>query len=128
MVATLALGVILTQAWGILGISIALLAGRAIQSVAYPLIVRSCLEKPKQNAGERLAAVRMGITTALLFVASSMTGRLMLAQRWYVWFGGVVMTLLFVAALTLLLGPTPSDRRVIIGRVRTMVAGLRRQT
>jgi O-antigen/teichoic acid export membrane protein len=127
VVATLALGIVLTRAWGIVGISIALLAGRAIQSVAYPLIVRSCLEKPQHNVAEQLAAVRMGITTALLFVAASMAGRLLLAQRWYVWFGGVVMTLLCVAALTLFLGPTPSDRRVIIGRVRTMAAGLRRQ-
>jgi len=126
VVATLGLGIVLTRAWGIVGISIALLAGRAIQSVAYPLIVHACLEKPKQNREQWLAAVRMALTTALLFAAANTAGRVLLAQRWYVWFGGVVMTLLFAAAVTLFLGPTPSDRRIILGRVKAMAAGLRR--
>jgi len=126
VVATLGLGIVLTRAWGIVGISIALLAGRAIQSVAYPLIVHACLEKPKQNREEWLAAVRMALTTALLFAAANTAGRVLLAQRWYVWFAGVVMTLLFTAAVTLFLGPTPSDRHIILGRVKAMAAGLRR--
>jgi hypothetical protein len=42
-----------------------------------------------------------------------------------VWIGGVALSFAFFAAVTLFFGPTPGDRRVIIGRVRTMVAGLR---
>ena len=126
VVVTLALGIILTHAFGILGISIAMLGGRAIQSVAYPIIVHACLEKPKAIAAERIAAIRMAITTALLFAAASTAGRSLLAQHWAVWLGGVVITLAVVASVTLLLGPTPTDRRIIVGRVRSMAAGLRR--
>jgi len=125
-VLTLALGIVLTHAFGILGVSIALLAGRAVQSVAYPLIVHACLDKPKPSAAERIAAIRMALMTALLFAAASMAGRSLLAQHWYVWLGGVLVTLAVVSSVTLLLGPTPNDRRIIVGRVRAMAAGLRR--
>lgn len=123
---TLGLGIVLTQAFGILGVSIALLVGRAVQSVAYPIIVHACLAKPKPVAAERIAAIRMAITTALLFAVASIAGRSLLAAHWGAWLGGVVITMAVVAAVTLLLGPTPTDRRIIVGRVRTMVAGLRR--
>jgi O-antigen/teichoic acid export membrane protein len=127
VVVTLALGIVLTHAFGILGVSIALLVGRAVQSVAYPMIVHSCLDKPKPIAAERIAAIRMAITTALLFAAASLAGRSLLAGRWGIWLGGVAVTLAVVATVTLLLGPTPTDRRIIVGRVRMMVAGLRRR-
>lgn len=126
VVATLALGIVLTHALGIIGLCIGLLAGRAIQSVAYPLIVRSCLGTPKRNIAERLAAVRMALTTVLLFAGATAAGRAIMASSWPVWAGGVALTGVLCAALTLVLGPTPGDRRVILTRVRTMVAGLRR--
>ena len=125
VVATLALGIALTHALGIIGICIGLLAGRAIQSVAYPLIVRSCLEKPKQLMVERLAAVRLAVTTALLFAGASALGRLIVAPSWPVWAGGVALSMALFAAVTLVLGPTPGDRRVILTRVKAMVTGLR---
>jgi O-antigen/teichoic acid export membrane protein len=125
VVATLALGILLTHALGIAGICLGLLAGRAIQSVSYPLIVHSCLQKPKQNMAERLAAIRMALMTALLFAAANIAGRTIVAPSWPVWIGGVALSFACFAAVTLFFGPTPDDRRVIIGRVRTMVAGLR---
>jgi hypothetical protein len=63
--------------------------------------------------------------TALLFAAASIAGRTIVASSWPVWIGGVALSFAFFAAVTLFLGPTTGDRRVIIGRVRTMVAGLR---
>jgi len=126
VVATLALGVLLTHAFGIIGLCIGLLAGRAIQTIAYPLIVRSCLGSPKRNIAERLAAARMALTTALLFAGATTAGRAIAASHWPVFVGGVVLTAALCAALTLALGPTPADRRVILARVRTMIAGLRR--
>jgi len=125
VIATLGLGVTLTHAFGITGLCIALLAGRAIQSISYPLIVRSCLDKPKQSLAERLAAIRMTITTALLFAAANFAGRSIVAPSWVVWVAGVALSVLLFGAVTLLLGPTPGDRRVILTRVRTMVTGLR---
>ena len=125
VIATLGLGVVLTHAFGLLGLCIGLLAGRAIQSVAYPLIVRSCLEKPKQSLAERLGAMRMAITTALLFGGATIAGRILVAPGWLVWAGGVALSVVVFAAVTLLLGPTSGDRRVIIARVRSMAAGLK---
>jgi hypothetical protein len=128
VVATLTLGVVLTHALGIVGLCLGMLAGRAIQSIAYPLIVHSCLEKPRTKLTERLAAVRMACTTALLFAAAQVAARLVIAPNWAIWLAGVVMTMAFVATFTLLLGPTQSDRRLIIGRIRAMIAGLRPKT
>jgi hypothetical protein len=70
----------------------------------------------------------MGITTALLFAAASLAGRHFVAPNWAVWLGGVLATVAFVAAFTLLLGPTRDDRRVIVSRVRALAAGLRRKS
>jgi len=128
VVATLTLGVVLTHALGIVGLCLGMLAGRAIQSIAYPLIVHSCLEKPRTKLTERLAAVRMACTTALLFAAAQVAARLVIAPNWAIWLAGVVMTMAFVATFTLLLGPTRSDRRLIIGRIRAMITGLRPKT
>jgi O-antigen/teichoic acid export membrane protein len=126
VVATLALGITLTKAFGILGLSLGMLMGRAIQSVSYPLIVRSCLNHPERTATHRLMAVRMAITTALLFAAASMLGRRFQAPNFPVWFGAVVLTLLVCFGITLGLGLGSADRQVVIGRFRTMVQGLRR--
>jgi O-antigen/teichoic acid export membrane protein len=126
VVATLALGIVLTHAWGIVGLCISMLVGRAIQSIAYPLIVHACLERPKRQMAEHLAAARLGATTVLLFAAASLTGRLLLAPSWMIWLPGVLLTLAFVTAFTLFVGPTPTDRRLIVSRVRAMAAGLRR--
>jgi len=127
VVATLTLGFVLTHALGIAGICLALLIGRAIQSISYPMIVHSCLEKPRMQMSERIAAVRMAVTTALLFAAASIVGRLWVAPQWYLWLGGVAGTMLFVSVFTLFVGPTPTDRRAIIARIRAMVTGLRRR-
>ena len=126
VVATLGLGIALTHAFGIIGICIGLLAGRAIQSVSYPLIVRACFQKPRQTMLQRLAALRMAATTALLFAAATILGRQVVAASWPVWAGGVALSVAVLAAVALVLGPTPADRRVIVARVRNMVTGLRR--
>ncbi len=91
------------------------------------MIVHSCLEKPRMQMSERIAAVRMAVTTALLFAAASIVGRLWVAPQWYLWLGGVAGTMLFVSVFTLFVGPTPTDRRAIIARIRAMVTGLRRR-
>jgi O-antigen/teichoic acid export membrane protein len=126
VVATLGLGIVLTRSFGIVGLCIALLVGRAIQSVAYPLIVHNCLERPKRHMAEHLAAARLGLTTALLFAAANFAGRLLLAPNWAVWLGAVLVTLAFVTAFTHFVGPTPTDRRLIVSRVRAMARGLQR--
>lgn len=127
MVSTLVLGVVLTHLLGIVGICLALLIGRAIQSISYPVIVHSCLNKPKANMAEVLASVRMGVMTAVLLCAATIAGRQIVVSRWLIWGAGVVITTVLVSAITLFLGPTASDRRVIIGRMKRMISGLQRR-
>jgi len=125
VVATLALGITLTHALGILGLCLGMLAGRAIQSVSYPLIVRSCLQHQTRGAAERLAALRLAATTALLFGGANLASRWIVAPTWAVWAAGVALSVALCAGVALLLGPTPGDRRAILTRIRVVVAGLR---
>ena len=125
VVATLALGISLTHAFGILGLSVGMLAGRAIQSIAYPLIVRSCLKHTTRDAGARLAALRLAAITAVLFGGASALGRRVEAPSWLVWLGGVMISLALFAALALTLGPSADARRKILGRIRGMASGIR---
>jgi O-antigen/teichoic acid export membrane protein len=124
-VATLALGIALTHYLGIVGLCLGLLLGRSIQAIAYPLIVRNCLHHPPRVAAARLAALRLAAVTALLFAGASLAGRGLQVSSWPVWAAGVVATLPLAAGLALLLGPTPTVRRVLIARVRRMASGLR---
>jgi O-antigen/teichoic acid export membrane protein len=125
VVATLALGIALTHLFGIIGLCIGLFLGRSIQSIGYPLIVRSCLQHPPKDAAARWAAIRLIAVTALLFAAASFLSRDLLASSWVMWAGGVAITIPIVAALALLAGPTPATRQVLIGRIRSMVSGLK---
>jgi O-antigen/teichoic acid export membrane protein len=125
VIATLGLGIALTHAFGILGLCIGMLAGRGIQSVAYPLIVRSCLNHPVPAPGARIAALRMAAVTALLFAGASALSRRFQAPSWPVWLFGVAISLALFATLALTLGPTPQVRRSVVRRIRGMAAGVR---
>ncbi|SRR4051812_42909474 len=124
-VATLALGIVLTRAFGILGLSLGMLLGRGIQSIWYPLIVRSCLNNPQRTMAQRLSAVRLGVVTALLFVAANLMSRTFVAPSWPVWLASVVLSMTVFAGLALVLGPTAEARRILLRRIRAMAAGLR---
>src|SRR5205814_4003699 len=61
MATTIALAVPLTRALGIAGLCLGLLAGRAVQSVGYPILVRSCFQ---QRFRLSLEAARLCAATA----------------------------------------------------------------
>jgi O-antigen/teichoic acid export membrane protein len=127
VVVTLGLAVALTYLLGIIGLCLGLLAGRAIQSIAYPIIVHSCLERPARDRGGVFAALRLALVTALLFTGASWLGQNVAAERWLVWVGAVVATLALAAGLAVVLGPSAADRRQLLVRVRAMARGLGRQ-
>lgn len=124
LIATLGAAIGLTYAFGIIGLCVGLLLGRAIQSIAYPIIVHSCLERPERPAGARLAALRLAGVAALLFAGASWVGRAVTAGHWLVWVAAVAGTFALAAALAFTLGPTPAGRRLLLARVRAMAAGL----
>jgi O-antigen/teichoic acid export membrane protein len=125
VVATLALGITLTHLFGIIGLCIGLFLGRSIQSIGYPLFVRSCLQHPPRDGAARLAAWRLFIVTGLLFAGATLVGREFQASRWPIWIAGVAVTIPLVAAIALLAGPTVATRHVLISRIRGMITGLR---
>ena len=122
---TLTLGIVLTHWFGIMGLCLGMLTGRAIQSVLYPLQVRSCLHRPARERGWWLGALWRALVTALLFGGASLLSRSIAAPNWAVWFGGVVATLGITGLLALAVGPSRSQRRAIVTRLRAMLSGLR---
>src|SRR6266566_3890295 len=115
MATTIALAVPLTRALGIAGLCLGLLAGRAVQSVGYPMLVRSCF---RQGFRPSLEAARLGVVTVLLFAVSSTIGRQVVAASWPAWGAGLALTLSLAVGIALLLGPSGSTRRAIYVRVR----------
>lgn len=125
VIATLALGIVLTHLFGIIGLCVGLFLGRSIQSISYPIFVRSCLENPPHDRAARLQAWRLFLVTALLFGGATVLGNSFRASHWVTWAAGVLVTVPLIAVLALLVGPTPTTRRMVLGRLRTMVAGLK---
>jgi len=125
VVATLGLGITLTHLLGVVGLCLGLFVGRSIQSIGYPLIVRSCLQRPPKDPAKRWAAIRMAVVTALLFVGATLLSRDLRAHSWPIWVGGVVLTVPVIAAVAFVVGATPATRRMLIARIRAMVTGLK---
>jgi O-antigen/teichoic acid export membrane protein len=125
VIATLALGITLTHLFGIIGLCVGLFLGRSIQSISYPIFVRSCLENPPHDRSAQLQAIRLFLVTAVLFGGATVLGNSFHASRWVTWAAGVAVTVPAIAGLALLLGPTPTTRRMLLGRLRVMVNGLR---
>jgi O-antigen/teichoic acid export membrane protein len=126
VVATLGLGITLTHAFGIFGLCLGMLLGRGIQSVAYPIIVRGCLQYPTRTGAGRVAVIRYTLCTALLFAAATALGRTFDAHSWVIWVLGVLLTMPLFASLALALGAAPESRRAIIRRIRGMATGVRK--
>jgi O-antigen/teichoic acid export membrane protein len=125
VVATLALGITLTHLFGIVGLCFGLFVGRSIQSIGYPLIVRNCLHHPPKDPGARWAAIRLVLVTALLFGGATFLSGSLRAPGWPIWAAGVAVTVPTIAAFALFVGPTPTTRQMLIGRIRAMVNGLK---
>lgn len=125
VVATLALGITLTHRFGIVGLCLGLFLGRSIQSIGYPLIVRKCLQHPPRDPARRWAPLRMAVVTALLFGGATFLSRSLHAPSWPAFAAGVALTVPAVAAFALVIGAAPATRRMLIGRIRAMVKGLK---
>jgi len=117
-VLTLALSLGLTHLGGMVGLCIGILAGRSIQTVGYPLLVRGCLGKSPGLSMIWLA--RPLIIMALLFAAATYLGPQVLIQSRLVWVAGVAATLVLAFAVALGLGLPASLRAGVIDRLRHM--------
>lgn len=115
---TIPTSLVLTRAYGLVGLCVAIFLGRLVQSIAYPLLVARCLERAQAFPWGRIA--RPAAVTALLFAAATALGEQVLAHHWIAWAGGVVLTFGLTLGLSLLAGLSAPVRRVVLARYRTM--------
>ena len=111
---TIPVALALTRPYGIVGLCIAIILGRAVQTIAYPLLVARCLERARAIPIGRIA--RPVAVTALLFLAATHFGERILARNWMVWAGGVVLSFGVTLALALVAGLPATLRRAVLTR------------
>lgn len=117
------LAVALTQRLGITGLCLGMMGGRAVLTLAYPLLVNSQLGLPRRP---RLAgAVRPAATMALLFAAAAWLGRSFTAGGWLAWLACAAATFGVALVVSLFAGLPGSARRALakrLGLLRTLPA------
>jgi O-antigen/teichoic acid export membrane protein len=115
---TIALAVPLTRVYGAVGLCIGLLCGRAVQSAAYPLLVRDSLGgRGEPRRGE---AARLAVVTVLLFAAALWIGQRLRTSHWVVWGAGVALTAALAFLTALFVGPSSDVRRLVLTRLRAL--------
>jgi O-antigen/teichoic acid export membrane protein len=107
----LALSILLTYYAGMVGLCVGILAGRAIQSVWYPVLVRSCLSSVSWLPAEWF--LRPLAVLTLLFAGSAYLGQHFLIGNWLSWAGAVLLSLSLTLITTLHLG-LPQDGRTAV--------------
>src|SRR5437868_6668417 len=116
---TIALAVPLTRLFGAVGLCIGLLGGRAVQSAAYPLLVRGSLGGHRGPLPWR-EPVRLALVTALLFAAALWIGQRLQTSHWVVWSAGVALTAALAFVVALAAGPSGEGRRLVLTRLRAL--------
>jgi O-antigen/teichoic acid export membrane protein len=113
----------LTPALGMVGVCLGVLAGRLVQSIAYPLLVDRCLHRPARLAVRSI--IRPLMVMLLLFGATAVVGDHVLTHHWLAWAAGVVASLALIMVVAFATGLSAEAREAILGRVRTMLATAR---
>ena len=117
-VVSVALAVVLTQRYGITGLCLGMMAGRAVLTLAYPFVVNAQLGRPRVP---RLAgALRPAATMALMFAASALLGRVALAGGWLVWAACATATAAAALLVALFAGLSADARRSLFRRLELL--------
>lgn len=116
----------LTREYGVIGLCLGVLAGRAIQTVAYPLLVRASLRQPR--AWRPRSVLRAGIVTVLLYIGAAWLGEDVLAANWLSWTAGVALTAAALLGLAFMTGLSGTSREAVVRRVKALRAGRRGRT
>jgi O-antigen/teichoic acid export membrane protein len=108
---SIALSILLTHWYGIVGLCVGILAGRFVQTVSYPFLVNSCLGL---RAKLRLTGVlRPVLTMCLCFAGGVYFGERFVGRNWVEWFGCVAVTFVLSLFLAFTVG-LPSDSRLSV--------------
>ncbi|MGH7559678.1 MAG: lipopolysaccharide biosynthesis protein [Gemmatimonadales bacterium] len=121
-VVTIGLTIPLTHLFGLPGLCAGLLAGRGVQSVAYPLLVRRSLRHPRRHAGGLRLGLRLGLVSGGLFAGCAALGRALQPVGWIEWGAGLALSLPVIAGLALLGGPDATTRRALLSRLHAMAS------
>ena len=119
----IAASVTLTPALGIVGICLGVLAGRCVQTVAYPILVERCLGHRPGLPLRRI--VRPLVVMGLMYAGAAYLGDQLLVRRWLEWAAGVALTLALALGVAFAAGLTPEARRAVFNRSRALVGGIR---
>ena len=110
------LGWVLLDRFGIAGLVVGFIAGRAVLSVAYPTMIGRMLEVP---LGDQVRAViRPGIATIVLFAGAAWLADIVHAGSWAALFLGAAASAVVVAPLAYFGGLSRASRGQVWNRVR----------
>src|SRR3989441_12647969 len=119
-VAIVGVSIALTPSLGIVGVCLGVLAGRLVQTIAYPLLVDRCLHRPARLPVRSIA--RPLTVMLLMFGATAALGERVLAHHWLGWAVGVALSVALMMAVAFVAGLPPPARRTVLGRLRTSLA------
>ena len=118
-VAIVGASVALTPSLGIIGVCLGVLAGRLVQTIAYPLLVDRCLRRPAHLPVRSI--IRPLTVMLVMFGATAALGDRVLAYHWLGWAVGVALSLAFMMVVAFAAGLPAEARGTLLDRLRTMV-------
>jgi O-antigen/teichoic acid export membrane protein len=118
---TIAAGIVLTQLWGLPGLCLSIILGRATQSIAYPVLARRHLGKTHSSAPHE--AIRLALVGSAILVSAVLIGQQLRMTGWIGFATGVVASVIAVGAVALYAGPSSAARRAVIRRVAALRPG-----
>ena len=121
-VLTISLSIALTHTFGLIGLSCGIIVGRLVQTLSYPVLVRRCLGDD-HAAGGTIRAIRTVLVSLVLFGLAAAAGARITAASWPLWIAGVLGTGITATGVALLLGTSPTDRAVLLQRLRSLRRG-----
>ncbi len=115
-------GVALAPYFGMIGVCLALLAGRAVQSLGYPILARASLSGSRRVPWQPL--VRPTLASILLLGAAALAGERVLASSWLTCVAAVGVSVGLLLPITLVVGLGSSDRARVVARAREIWRGV----
>jgi O-antigen/teichoic acid export membrane protein len=123
-VTTIVACVALTRVYGLVGLCAGVVAGRLVQTIAYPIITARTLTLDRARGLRRwLPMVRPVLAMAGLFAAAAIVGERNATASWPLWGLGVAATTAGALVLAYGLGLPADVRRATAQRVRAVLGG-----
>lgn len=118
-VTTIGACVLLTRSFGVAGLCAGVLAGRVVQTIAYPIIAgRSLRDQTSPSASRWLALVRPIAVMTILFALAAALGERNPTANWPLWTVGVVTTAGIALLIAYGVGLPADARRMADHRIR----------